>query len=105
MNHRKRGVTFALTCAVFVLASTLGSPAQYTREAGVMFLDQGWSDDDRLSYYYTSQGSELEQSLAIDPDYAPACARLSLTHFYAYWEPYDGDYLDLTIRPRQTPKS
>jgi TolB-like protein len=35
----------------------------------------------------------LEQSLAIDPDYAPACARLSLTYLYAYWEPYDGDYL------------
>jgi adenylate cyclase len=35
----------------------------------------------------------LEQSLAIDPNYAPACARLSLTHLYAYWEPYDGDYL------------
>lgn len=57
MNQRKRGVTFALTCAVFVLASTLGSPAQNTREAGVVFLDQGWSDEDRLSYYYTSQGS------------------------------------------------
>jgi adenylate cyclase len=35
----------------------------------------------------------LEQSLAIDPDYAPACARLSLTHLYAYFDPYDGDYL------------
>jgi adenylate cyclase len=35
----------------------------------------------------------LEQSLAIDPDYAPACARLSLTYLYAYWEPNDGDYL------------
>jgi adenylate cyclase len=36
----------------------------------------------------------LEQSLAIDPDYAPACARLSLTHIYAYFDPYDGDYLE-----------
>jgi hypothetical protein len=57
MNQRTRGATFALTCAVFVLASTIGSPAQYTREAGVVFLDQGWSDEDRLRYYYTSQGS------------------------------------------------
>jgi hypothetical protein len=57
MNKRKRGVSLALTCAVFVLASTLGSLAQYTREPGVVFLDQGWSDEDRLRYYYTSQGS------------------------------------------------
>jgi hypothetical protein len=57
MNQRKRGVTFALTCAMFVLASTPGSPAQYQRKAGVVFLDQGWSDEDRLRYYYTSQGS------------------------------------------------
>ena len=57
MNKRKRGVFLSLTCAVFVLASTLGSLAQYKREAGVVFLDQGWSDEDRLRYYYTSQGS------------------------------------------------
>jgi adenylate cyclase len=35
----------------------------------------------------------LEQSLAIDPDYARAAAALSDTHVYAYIEPYDGDYL------------
>jgi hypothetical protein len=57
MSKRKRGVSLALTCAVFVLTSTLGSLAQYTREPGVVFLDQGWSDEDRLRYYYTSQGS------------------------------------------------
>ena len=57
MTKRKRGVFLALTCAVLVLASTPGSLAQYTREAGVVFLDQGWSDEDRLRYYYTSQGS------------------------------------------------
>jgi len=57
MNKRKLGVLLAGTGAGFVLASTLGSLAQYTREAGVVFLDQGWSDEDRLRYYYTSQGS------------------------------------------------
>ena len=35
----------------------------------------------------------LEQSLAIDPDYARACAMLSQTHLYAYFEPFDSDYL------------
>ena len=35
----------------------------------------------------------LEQSLAIDPGYARAAAMLCLTHYHAYFEPYDGDYL------------
>jgi adenylate cyclase len=35
----------------------------------------------------------LEQSLAIDPDYARAAAALAWTHFHAYFEPFDGDYL------------
>ncbi len=35
----------------------------------------------------------LEQSLAIDPGYARAVAMLSWTHFGAYVEPFDGDYL------------
>src|SRR6266446_6720346 len=35
----------------------------------------------------------LEQSLAIDPDYARAAAVLSWTHLHAYIEPFDGDYL------------
>jgi len=34
----------------------------------------------------------LEQSLAIDPDYARAAAMLSRTHVFAYTEPFDGDY-------------
>jgi len=34
----------------------------------------------------------LEQSLAIDPDYARAAAILSWTHLNAYIEPFDGDY-------------
>jgi adenylate cyclase len=42
----------------------------------------------------------LEQSLAIDPDYAPACARLSLTHLYGYIDPYDSDYLDAAALAR-----
>ncbi len=36
----------------------------------------------------------LEQSLAIDPDYARAAATLSETLFYSYIEPIDGDYLN-----------
>jgi adenylate cyclase len=35
----------------------------------------------------------LEQSLAIDPDYARAAEMLSRTHHYAYYELFDGDYL------------
>ncbi len=35
----------------------------------------------------------LEQSLAIDPNYARAAAMLSRTHFHAYVAPFDGDYL------------
>jgi adenylate cyclase len=35
----------------------------------------------------------LEQCLAIDPNYARACARLSWTYFSAWVEPLDGDYL------------
>jgi hypothetical protein len=57
MNEWKRGVSVALTCGALVLVSTLHSPAQYKKEPGVVFLDQGWSDEDRLRYYYTSQGS------------------------------------------------
>jgi adenylate cyclase len=34
----------------------------------------------------------LEQSLAIDPSYARACAKLSWTHFSAWVEPLDADY-------------
>src|SRR5215468_4528627 len=35
----------------------------------------------------------LEQSLRIDPNYARAAAMLARTHFFAYLEPLDGDYL------------
>src|SRR5262249_32670523 len=42
----------------------------------------------------------LEQSLAIDPDYARAAAMLSLTHFYAYFQPLDGDYLSAAALDR-----
>jgi len=53
-------------------------------------------------FLYTSRGTKaslydarrlLEQSLAIDPDYARAAAVLSWTHFNTYFEPFDGDYL------------
>jgi adenylate cyclase len=42
----------------------------------------------------------LEQSLAIDPDYARAAAALSETHFHAYAESYDGDHLSLAALDR-----
>jgi adenylate cyclase len=42
----------------------------------------------------------LEQSLAIDPDYARAAAMLSWTHLFAYFEPFDGDYLSPTALDR-----
>jgi adenylate cyclase len=35
----------------------------------------------------------LEQSLAIDPDYARTVAALARTYLYAYLESFDGDYL------------
>jgi hypothetical protein len=57
MKMPKRSVFLVLACWMFGLASPLPSLAQYTREPGVVFLDQGWSDEDRLRYYYTSQGS------------------------------------------------
>ena len=57
MNERMRSVSLAIGCGVLVLASTLASLAQYTKETGVVFLDQSWSNEDRLRYYNTSQGS------------------------------------------------
>jgi adenylate cyclase len=42
----------------------------------------------------------LQQSLAIDPDYARAHAMLSWTHFHAYTEPFDGDYLSPAVLDR-----
>ena len=36
----------------------------------------------------------LEQSLALDPDYARACVRLAWTHFAAWIAPLDGDHLN-----------
>jgi adenylate cyclase len=35
----------------------------------------------------------LEQSLALDPEYARACVRLAWTHFAAWVNPLDGDHL------------
>src|SRR5262249_3214031 len=42
----------------------------------------------------------LEQSLAIDPDYARAAAMLSRTPLWAYFEPLDGDYLSAAALDR-----
>jgi adenylate cyclase len=42
----------------------------------------------------------LEQSLAIDPNYARAAVMLARTHFFAYLEPLDGDYLSAAALDR-----
>jgi adenylate cyclase len=54
----------------------------------------------QVSYYSSFHGPELyearrllEQSLTIDPNYARAYARLSWTHFAAWVNPLDADYL------------
>jgi TolB-like protein len=42
----------------------------------------------------------LQQSLAIDPDYARAAAMLSRTHLHPYLQPFDGDYLSAAALDR-----
>jgi TolB-like protein/DNA-binding winged helix-turn-helix (wHTH) protein len=42
----------------------------------------------------------LEQSLAIDPGYARAAAKLAQTHLLAYVEPFNGDHLSLAALDR-----
>jgi adenylate cyclase len=61
----------------------------YLRGAEAFFLH--WTRRTKASLYDARR--LLEQSLAIDPDYARAAAMLSWTHFHAYVEPFDGDYL------------
>jgi adenylate cyclase len=61
----------------------------YLRGAEAFFLHQNRRT--KASLYDARR--LLEQSLAIDPDYARAAAKLSQTHFFAYVEPFDGDYL------------
>ena len=61
----------------------------YLRGAEAFFLHYSKRTKDSL---YEARRL-LEQSLAIDPDYARAAAALSETHLHAYYEPYDGDYL------------
>ena len=55
----------------------------------------------QASYYSTLKAGELyevrrllEQSLALDPDYARARVRLSWTHFFAWINPLDSDHLN-----------
>jgi adenylate cyclase len=61
----------------------------YLRGAEAFFLHR--SRRTKASLYEARR--LLEQSLAIDPDYARAYAMLSRVHFHAYYEPFDGDYL------------
>jgi adenylate cyclase len=62
----------------------------YLRGAEAFFLH--YSRRTKASLYDARR--LLEQSLAIDPGYARAAAMLSWTHFHAYTEPFDGDYLN-----------
>jgi processive rubber oxygenase RoxA-like protein len=60
MNALKRVVILALVGGIFALVLPPAAPApDQPTEAKVVFLDQGWSKEDRLRYYYTSQGSAL----------------------------------------------
>ena len=61
----------------------------YLRGAEAIFLHQ--SRGTKALLYEARR--LLEQSLAIDPDYARAAAMLSRTHLHTYHEPLDGDYL------------
>jgi adenylate cyclase len=61
----------------------------YLRGAEAFFLH--YSRRTKASLYDARR--LFEQSLAIDADYARAAAALSETYVYAYYEPYDGDYL------------
>src|SRR5262249_54575224 len=61
----------------------------YLRGAEAFFLHQ--SRRTKATLYDARR--LLEQSLAIDPDYARAAAMLSRTHNHAYVEPFNGDYL------------
>jgi adenylate cyclase len=61
----------------------------YLRGSEAYFLH--WSRQTKPSLYEARR--LLEQSLAIDPDYARAYGMLSRTHLFAYLEPFDRDYL------------
>ncbi|MFW9264412.1 di-heme-cytochrome C peroxidase [Nostoc sp. CALU 546] len=58
MRKLMRIVLLVLAGVVMALAFTLASFSQdRPAKAKVVHLDQGWSQEDRLRYYYTSQGS------------------------------------------------
>ena len=63
----------------------------YLRGAEAFFLLHNQSRRTKALLYEARR--LLEQSLAIDPDYARAAEMLSRTHLYAYLELFDGDYL------------
>jgi adenylate cyclase len=63
----------------------------YLRGAEAFFLLHNQSRRSKALLYEARR--LLEQSLAIDPDYARAAEMLSRTHHYAYYERFDGDYL------------
>ena len=127
MNERMRSVSLAIGCGVLVLASTLASLAQYTKETGVVFLDQSWSDEDRLRYYNTSQGSAAlsydiflnlekatDQSLfranenmtgyglvpqPADPKYNPDGLPIGITRTIVTDGPWKGEWAGFGLRP------
>ena len=53
MNDRLLRLTLGIAlCAPIARVQNAGEPP-------VVFLDQGWSQEDRLAYYYTTQGSAI----------------------------------------------
>ena len=58
MSQLQRMILMLLAVGVMSLTCTRASTAEdQSAYSNVVFPDQGWTDDDRLRYYYTSQGS------------------------------------------------
>jgi len=57
MHFSARALVLAVSFVAVAVALTGRALTQYAGEEGVVFLEQGWSHEDRLLYYNTSQGS------------------------------------------------
>lgn len=69
MSNQQRIVLLALAAAVLTHMSAT-SAKDRPPQGRVVFVDQSWSQEDRLSYYFTSQGSaalSYNMFLQLDP--------------------------------------
>lgn len=57
MRRHKRIIVWMLVAAPIVLGLTAAYAQYQPAYSKVVLLDQGWSEEDRLGYYFTSQGS------------------------------------------------